>query len=282
MGGALAVALARKGWADIELIFRSEVSGSLRTALGQGVRINSFSNSDNFNSTVVLIATGDRDIEATAASIAPWLDKRSVVMHTSGPLSSDILKNVFGDDTGVGSIHPLVSISDPIIGADRFDGAFFCVEGDPNALAAAAEIVGALGGTSFSIDPGHKPLYHASAVLASGHMTALFASAIETLAKCGVAEGRAREILLPLIISCAQNLRAQNPEDALTGPFARGDLSTIESHISSFEKAELDAALAVYIPLGLKAIELAEKAGLPSDDAAKIAERIRLAQALRR
>jgi predicted short-subunit dehydrogenase-like oxidoreductase (DUF2520 family) len=67
-----------------------------------------------------------------------------------------------------GSIHPLVSISDAQRGADRFANAYFCVEGDAEAVKTAEAIVGKLGGKSFFVAAEYKTLYHAAASRLAG------------------------------------------------------------------------------------------------------------------
>jgi len=159
-------------------------------------------------------------------------------------------------------MHPLVSVSEPRAGAEALCGAFYCLEGDEAALRVARLIVRDLKGRSFSIPPERKALYHAAAVMASGHLVALFALAAEMLASCGVGKRSARRILLPLVESTVKNLQVSDPEKALTGTFARGDLATVERHLRALSRKELEPALEVYKLLGRRSLELAHKNGL--------------------
>ena len=70
-------------------------------------------------------------------------------------------------------MHPLVSVSDAFLGAERFAGVYFCIEGEAAAVAAATSLAISLGGKAFSIPTDSKPLYHAAAVTASGHLVAV-------------------------------------------------------------------------------------------------------------
>jgi predicted short-subunit dehydrogenase-like oxidoreductase (DUF2520 family) len=110
-------------------------------------------------------------------------------------------------------------------------------------------------------------------VLAAGHVVALFSLAAETLARCGLSEGRAREVLLPLVQSAVENLAVSAPGRALTGSFARGDVETIRLHLRAL--AALDDALAarVYVALGEQSLRLAVRAGAGGDDAAGMIRR---------
>jgi predicted short-subunit dehydrogenase-like oxidoreductase (DUF2520 family) len=156
-----------------------------------------------------------------------------------------------------GGIHPLISISDAVVGADTFGGAFFCIEGNETAVSAATTIATSLGGRTFSIPSDRKTLYHAAAVTACGHVTALIDIAIEMLSKCGVEKDSAQEILQPLIASTIENLRSLTPQKALTGSFARLDSGAVERHISAIGGEMHADVLDVYLLLGERSLELA-------------------------
>ena len=159
----------------------------------------------------------------------------------------------------VGSLHPLVAVSHAEGGAEALGGAFYCVEGDAGAVRAARRAVRALGGESFAVRPGKKALYHAAAVMASGHTVALFDLASSLLAGCGLTDRRARAVLLPLLRSTLENLSARPPARALTGTFARADVQTVRKHLAAL--ADLDTARAIYALLGKRSLRLAVEAG---------------------
>lgn len=252
MGGALAIALERAGFDVAVLVHRGKVF-SRTTA--RAVHWGSF---DRVETDVVLIAVDDPNIGAVAERLAK-IGGDSVVLHPSGSLSSDILSAARNVGYKVGSVHPLVSISDSATGAERFSGAFFCVEGDAEAVEAANEIVIALGGETFSIATKDKPLYHAAAVSAAGHLAALIDISVEMLSRCGMESERAKEILMPLVESTISNLRSRSIADALTGSFARGDREAVERHLNSFEGRISDEVRDVYLNLGSRSVEIAAR-----------------------
>src|SRR5690606_19080650 len=96
---------------------------------------------------------------------------------------------------------PLISISDPAGGAEKFSGAFCCIEGDSAAINPAEHIAELLGGKPFTIDTKMKPLYHAAAVMACGHLTALVDAAVAMLGDAGFPADGAKTMLMPLIQS---------------------------------------------------------------------------------
>jgi len=214
---------------------------------------------------LILITTPDDAIAEVAEQLAVVEFERTrggTVLHTSGALASDVLGPLARAGFHTGSMHPLVSVSEPVAGARALRGAFYCLEGDKIAVQVARLLVADLKGKAFSIKPENKALYHAAAVMASPHLVALFDLATELLASCGVSKKNARQILLPLVESTTDNLIATTPERALTGTFARGDVATVRRHLAALSGKDFAEALEVYKRLGLHSVQLAQKNGL--------------------
>jgi len=207
---------------------------------------------------LLFVTTPDDRVEEVARSLAalPDLSGR-VALHASGALSSEVLAPLRARGFGVGSMHPLTSVSEAAAGAESLRRAFYCVEGDAAATRAARRVVRDLGGETFTIRPEDKALYHAAAVMSAGHVVALFDVALDTLRRCGLSEPRARKILLPLLSSVADNLSQHAPAHALTGSFARADLETVRKHLRALAGLEDSDALAVYRLLGERSLKLA-------------------------
>src|SRR5262249_44074295 len=103
----------------------------------------------------LIIATPDDAIASVANDLAGMLPKRpsggkrqrvsTIALHTSGALSSGVLRPLQAKGLATGSFHPLVSISDPKVGARWLRRAYFGVEGDPTAIRVASRIVHNLG-----------------------------------------------------------------------------------------------------------------------------------------
>lgn len=278
MGGALALALSRAGYEVENLIYRSEpVSPDIFSRISSSAHLLSFADLQYLNSDIIFITSADPEIAAISRQIASKVKAGSSVFHASGSLSSEILSDLTRVGCYTGSIHPLVSISDPIRGSKSFAGAFYCVEGQDNAVAVAKEIVANLGGESFSIDTRHKSLYHASAVTASGHLVALVDVAVEMLTKCGVEPDEAKRIMMPLIKSTLENLQGQSNAKALTGTFARADVPAFERHLDGLKESVSGEILQVYLNLGNRSLDLAELEGQDTNDIRKIRDGILLA-----
>jgi predicted short-subunit dehydrogenase-like oxidoreductase (DUF2520 family) len=268
LGTALALALDAKGYRISAVVTRRKQHARRVAKLFSSphpLALAAAELSELPKTDLLIIATPDDQIATTAARLAAINDTRKparVALHTSGALNSDALNALRAAGLAVGSLHPLVSISDARAGAADLHRAFYCVEGDKAAVRAARRMVRALAGRSFSIKPADKALYHAAAVLTSGHTVALFDLAAELLTRCGVPPPAARRALLPLTHSTLNNLlTAQTSAQALTGPFARGDVQTVRRNLAAL--AADPNALRIYALLGAHALRLASQKGVP-------------------
>lgn len=283
LGTALGIGLSRSGYRIQAIVARSRAHAQKAASLiggnTPGLAANQLRHLSPSN--IVLISTPDDQIALTAHQLALGVDaaRGATVLHTSGALSSSVLSPLAEIGFHIGSLHPLISVSDPLTGAENLRGAFYSVEGDAGALRSARAIVRALKGKSFVVPSHSKPLYHAAAVMASGHVVALFELALQLLMRCGLKKRKARQVLLPLLESTVSNLLTRDGAEALTGTFARGDLATVRSHLSALSKDEFADALKVYTLLGNRSLELATKKAIEPKLAAEIIRALDLAVA---
>ena len=275
LGTALGLALTRAGYRvplvvsrhsaharrAAKLIGRKTKHASLKN-LGRAENLDELAQAD-----LIIIAVSDDAIETVTQQLVTAFRTRSkavrpkaprrIAMHTSGALGANVLDPLKREGFVVGSIHPLVSISDPVTGAGWLARAYFSLEGDSQAVMVGRRLVRHLGGQSFQIRPEMKALYHAAALMASPNLTALFDVALEMLTRCGMSPIRARHVLLPLVESTLANLVRQDPRSALTGTFKRGDLATTLKHINAMKAEKLIEALQAYVVLGNRSLTLA-------------------------
>ena len=291
VGTALGMALSKNGY-QVRAVITKDPAGARRAAKIFGQKafalsadpLNSISYKQTeglIRSSLILIATPDDVINSVARKMAAFFEQNSLftrskmrrtVLHTSGALSSAELQPLKRLGFATGSLHPLISISDVHSGSSMFRDSFFCVEGDKRARSAAVSIARALGGKTFSIKSNSKALYHAAAVMAAGNMIALFDMAIKMLQRCGLSARRSREVLLPLLKSSIANLETADPADALTGPFARGDVVTVRKHLAAIKAQDLDSVLAVYAALGRHSLSLAGQGAKPRPNFATLSK----------
>jgi len=263
VGGAIALSLPKDKYSIEKLVVHGHSNvDSLIAGLPNPPDVTTLDALGDVSSDVIFITTQDSHIVAAAGALAKKVMSSPIVFHTSGSYSSSILDELKKAGSRTGSVHPLVSISKPELGPERFRNAFFCVEGDPAAVEMGKEMVADLGGRPFSIDTKFKTLYHASAVTACGHLVALFDAAVEMMTKCGLSADESKNILMPLVTSTVQNLNEQSTAAALTGTFARADIETFTRHLTALNENVSDDLLEIYLLLGERSLELATKQGV--------------------
>ncbi len=202
---------------------------------------------------VVLLTVPDRSIGSVAASLDGALAVGKTVLHCSGSLGLEPLAPLQAAGAHTGSLHPLQSFAG---GATNLQGVYMAVDGDAEALQAAEKLAHVFGGCSFRVPAEERAAYHAAACICSNYAVAVEALAQKLMSRWmpGRDAAAAWKALLPLFEGTAANLRrTDNAGSVLTGPIARGDLSTVEKHLAVLPEEFLPA----YRSLGIAAAQLA-------------------------
>ncbi len=209
---------------------------------------------------IVFITTPDGKIEGACNEIADHggFRKGAIVLHCSGSLPSTILSSAKKCGAITGSAHPLQSFASARLSGNPFEGIIMAVEGEPEAIDMGKNIADDLGSVFIKILTESKTLYHASAVVASNYLVALVGFAFELIGKAGIAEKDAMSVLKPLITGTLTNIEKVGVVKALTGPIARGDIETVDSHLGEIRK-QLPGLVDMYNILGKYTVGVAEK-----------------------
>jgi predicted short-subunit dehydrogenase-like oxidoreductase (DUF2520 family) len=174
----------------------------------------------------VLLAVPDRAVALVASAITPV--ESTVVLHCSGSLGLDAL----APHSRRASVHPLVTLPDPVIGALRLRGhPFFAVAGDQ----LATDIALGLGGEPIVVADEMRTRYHAAACIAANHLVGLLGQ-VQRVAE---AAGLPLQAFLPLARGALDDVGLLGPAAALTGPASRGDAVTLDGHRRALDAAEL-------------------------------------------
>ena len=172
-----------------------------------------------------MIATPDAEIASVAAEVHPNPD--CVVGHMAGSLG---LHPLSGHPRTL-ALHPLVSLPDAEIGSQRLAaGAWFAVAGDTM----ATTIVEELGGQAFAVADRDRATYHAAAAVAANHLVVLLGQVERLADEIGVP----LEAYLDLAQGSLESVRSLGPAAALTGPAARGDLTTVAAHLDALRNID--------------------------------------------
>ena len=210
---------------------------------------------------VAIIAVADHRVPEVAGEYlgSGVLGSNMVVLHTCGAWAAhELLGNVVGAVKGVGTLHPLASISSRTSAFARLADASFGVQGDSVSVAMASRLVNLMGGKVLPLTTEVMPLYHAGAAIASNVIVAVMDMARQVFERAGVPSAIVLSALLPLLRSAADNLEQHGLPHALTGPIARGDVLTVERHLAALDTA-VPAVAKVYRQLGLQVLAVAER-----------------------
>jgi predicted short-subunit dehydrogenase-like oxidoreductase (DUF2520 family) len=210
-------------------------------------------------SDVVIIAVRDTRIGEIAKRLLDEqrLRRSQVVLHTAGSRpAAEMLAGLRPHVAGVGTLHPLIAVTDAPGVMESLAGAAFGLEGDAEAVRRARRLVRFMGGRVLALSPETMALYHAGAVTASNYVVALADVARSLLVAAGIPEEEAMPALLSLMSSAVRNLIELGLPSALTGPVARGDVESVEKHLEALA-ARSPENLDLYQRLGRQVLRIA-------------------------
>ena len=220
-----------------------------------------FTNSSYYESMEELIAANDTIILSTpdGAIKKVWeiIEKDNikgkVFCHLSGSLSSDVFSGIEGYGAYPISIHPMFAFSDKESVYQQLNEVSFTLEGHSFAVSIWKEKLEKMGNDALVIAKEVKPKYHAAASLLSNHVIAVLQTGYTLLEECGFSENEARRFSRILVKNNVEHVIEAGSMNALTGPIERGDVETIEKHLSVVgENAE-----SVYCTCGKELVRLA-------------------------
>lgn len=218
--------------------------------------------------TVIVCAVPDDAIAPLARVWAEAGAVRSfqVVLHLSGSRDRTALEPLLDCGAALGSLHPLQTLVEPERAPEHLRGAWAAVEGDPRAVEMAERLAHDIGLHPFRLRPEAKALYHAGAVFASNYFVVVEAIAQQLLERAGLERENAWAALVPLVRGTFDNLTRGAPAEALTGPVVRGDVVTVERHLTALPEADR----ALYRALGNAALDVVRRRGLDADTVARL------------
>ncbi|RLB84119.1 MAG: DUF2520 domain-containing protein [Deltaproteobacteria bacterium] len=215
---------------------------------------------------IIFLTTPDRVISRICASIAKHggFIKDAVVLHCSGALPSTILSPAKKYGAFIGSMHPLQSFASSKNNGSPFKGIIISVEGEKRAVTTAGKIAADLGAECLHIKTEAKILYHAAAATASNYLVTLLYLSLKLIEAAGISENNGLRILKPLIDGTLSNIEKVGITKALTGPIDRGDIETIERHLSEI-RTKAPELVSTYKSFGFHTIDIAIAKGTLSE-----------------
>jgi len=168
------------------------------------------------SSSHVVVLIGDSAIEEFVAQNLS--DAKKTVVHFSGSLVSPAAYGA----------HPLMTFTEQLYPLDLYLKIPFILD-DPSL--AFEDMLPGLPNRHFRIEPELKPLYHALCVSSGNFTTILWDRFFE-----GIVDklGLPSDVAFPYLDQISENLKNREVS-ALTGPLARGDLTTIKNNLRALE-----------------------------------------------
>ncbi len=184
-----------------------------------------------------VISVSDSAVEEVATKL---LKVKGIVVHTTGSVAMDVLKNV--DCKGYGVMYPFQTISKQkplkakdiplLIEANNVETLDF--------LRSAAVSAGF--DKIEEADSKKRGIVHLSAAFACNFTNAMVAIGDKILEEAGIE----REILKPLIAETFEKLKSMPAKDAQTGPAIRKDYPTLSKHIKLLKDMGMPREEAIY------------------------------------
>ncbi len=191
---------------------------------------------------IILITTSDDAIHEVAAKLDP---RSRVVVHTAGAVGLDVL----APHAHRGVIWPVQTLSHgaPI---DLQDVPLIVDGNTAEAREAVLKLARAISGSVFELTHEQREVMHLAAVLTSNFPVFLVREAQRLLKEQRLPPG----LLMPLWRTTANKVSTIGPDQALTGPARRGDISSIQRHLDLLTSdADLRRAYALLSTMVLKA-----------------------------
>lgn len=229
VGAVLGAALAAAGHRVVAVSAVSEASRERAATLLPDVPVHPVEEVVAAADLVLLAVPDDAltDLVAGLATTKVWRSGQ-IAAHTSG--AHGLAPFAPAVDQGVIplALHPAMTFTGTSLDLARLHEACFGIT-TPEPLRAVAEaLVMEMGGEPVWVREESRPLYHAALAHGSNHLVTLVAQAREILADAGVEHGE--RLLRPLLQASLDNALASG-DSALTGPVARGDAGTVDTHL---------------------------------------------------
>jgi predicted short-subunit dehydrogenase-like oxidoreductase (DUF2520 family) len=216
--------------------------------------------------TLIYITAPHDAISGVAAEIGA-LDglahRKLAVCHASGILTAAALEPTARAGATVFSFHPLQTFPRgfrPAALLDLARGIPFGVDGSARGLRHARRLASLIGGTVMVVPPETRPLYHAACVVASNHLTTLLSVLEQMFHAVGVRRPAAAEAFGPIMRATMLNAERTSPAASLSGPIARGGVSTVSAHLDALGSA-VPELIPYFVAVSRETVRLARRRG---------------------
>lgn len=256
LGQQVALSLNQAKLAELKAVCNQNLQSAQRaiTNIGSGIAVDSIGNLPTAD--IYWLAVPDEAIAKAADQLAlnKQLAMNSIIIHSSGLLTADIMNATKIKQCKLASLHPMKSFASLDHSAQALHGIFCALEGEAEAKAQIQDWLSPLAIRWLTIQSEHKAAYHAAGVFASNYLISIAHAAVENLGRAGIDSPIAIDVIIDLMQGTLNNIKQSKClRSSLTGPVQRGDLNTIEQHLEQMDQSEQRQ---LYANLGRNIIEL--------------------------
>lgn len=207
---------------------------------------------------VVFITTPDAVIASIIKAISGLTESTCALGHMSGAFTSELFREAqLGNP--VFSLHPLQAFASVEKGRQDLETCTFALEGNETGVAYAKDLMKHCHNKVVTLKKEQKALYHGAACVASNYMMVVTALAEKMIVQFDPEGDIGLEAYEHLMMGALKNAIKYGSAKALTGPIARGDLSTVATHLTAMDNRQMKKD---YSTLGLMTVALAEESKL--------------------
>jgi predicted short-subunit dehydrogenase-like oxidoreductase (DUF2520 family) len=257
VGSTLALLFKDNGFEIVSVISRTEKSAKKLSRIAKCKTISTSVKDVSPQTEFLLLAVPDRVLKNVADEIATTLKinfKKLLVAHVSGIHSVEVLSSLKKKGAKIAGIHPIQTfpknISIQQLKKNISNNIVFGIECEKKLQPTMKKLARTLGGSSIVIPAktGIKPLYHLACVIASNFPIVLL-KMLEEISSHFHFSKDWKKTFSPILFSSISNALTTSPVSALTGPFVRSDVKTIESHLNALKKYS-PQLISIYKELG--------------------------------
>jgi len=220
----LAIRLKLAGHTIVEVFSKTELHAK---KLAEAVNANVVTHFQNLTTTanLYIFAVADNAIEILAHQLK--VQENSLVVHTAGSVSMQVLKNC---SNNYGVLYPIQSIKKEMNNSTPIP---FAIDGcNKNVVNSLLSLTQMLGEKALHCNDEQRLQLHVAAVFASNFVNYMYWQSDVLCSNKNIDFN----ILQPLIEETATRLKNKKPYEVFTGPAVRKDFATINKHLEVLKK----------------------------------------------